>query len=176
MLPGRPDVVQLELAATGERLHQRLGALGDHGRTNMRRALTVDRWIIVGYVLATGGSSVLSIWAIRMAAEGAWRIVGTVIALAVAGAVVVAAVLDLIENAALDRALLAWSEPPPQQVPANPADASARHAHRRDMIATLEAPARRAAAAARPKFLILLALWPAWMVAAATIWLTYSLH
>jgi hypothetical protein len=176
MLAGRPDVVQLELAGTGERLEQRLGALGDDGRTNMRRALTVDRWIIAGYVLAAGGSSVLSIWAIRMAADGAWRTVGTVIALVVTGAVVVAATLDLIENAALDRALLSWSEPPPRQGAANPADASARQAHRRDMVAALDTPAKRATAAARPKFLILLALWPAWMLAVATICLTHSLH
>jgi uncharacterized membrane protein YeaQ/YmgE (transglycosylase-associated protein family) len=176
MLPGRPHVVQLELAGTGERLHRRLLALGHDGRTNMRQALGVDRWIIIGYVVAIGGSSVLSIWALRMAADGAWRVTGTVIAIAVTGAVVVAAVLDLIENATLTRALHAWTDPPPRERPANAANASARQSHRRASIATLTAPAQRAARAARAKFVILFALWPTWMVAVATVCVTHAVH
>jgi hypothetical protein len=176
MLPGRPHVVRLELAGTGDRLHQQLTALGDDGRTNMRRALAVDRWIIAGYVLAAGGLSLLSIWAIRMAADGAAQTVGTVVAIVVAGSVVAAAVLDVIENDALDRALQAWSDPPPRESPANSANASARQAHRRAMITALAPPANLATAAARVKFAILLAVWPAWMVTVSTICVTHTLH
>jgi hypothetical protein len=173
--PGRPTIVQLELAGSGTRLHALLTALGEDGRRAMRRALDIDRWIIVGYALLAGGTSLLSVWAMRMASDNGWRTAGTVIALAVAGAVVVAAMLDVVENRALAVALRTWTDPPTQHVPPTESNAAERQAHRRDVITALTGPAERAARAARPKFAILLALWPAWMVTVSTVCVAHTL-
>ena len=65
MIPGRPHVVALELAGSGERMLGLLAALRWDGCVKMRRALVVDGWIILGYVLFLGGAAVLSGWVIR---------------------------------------------------------------------------------------------------------------
>lgn len=174
-LAGRPTAVQLQLAGSGSRLHTLLGALGADGRTAAHAALRADRWIIAGYVLLAGGSSALSVWAVRSAAAGTWRTVGTVVAIAVGVAIVIAAVLDAVENQAVGDALARWSDPPDQPVPPTEDGAAARQAHRRTLSAELHEPATRAARAARAKFTILFALWPAWMIAVSTICVTDAL-
>lgn len=174
-LPGRPTVVQLQLAGTGDRLHALLDALDADGRAATQRALRTDRKIIAGYVLLGGGSSVLSIWAVRNAAsDDAWRATGAVAAVAVAAAIVAAAVSDIVENRAIVRALATWSDPPAQQKPPTAKNAAVRQAHRRTSIAALDADARAATRAARRKFL-LLGVWVAWMLAVGTICVAHAL-
>jgi hypothetical protein len=174
-LAGRPTVVQLQLAEAGDRLHALLGALGADGRAATQRALRIDRAIISGYVLLGGGSSVLSIWAVRNAAGAdGWRTAGTVVAVAVAVAVVVAAASDVVENRALAGAIAAWNDPPAQQVPPTGTYAAARQQHRRTSIAALDLPARVATRAARRKFVLLGAVWPAWLLAVGTICVTQA--
>ncbi len=175
MLPGRPHVVALELAGSGQRMLELLAALGGEGRTRRRRALDIDGWIILGYVLLLGGGTVLSIEAIQLAAEGGWRTVGTTLAVLVCGAVVVAAALDLVENKALGDALSAWAEPPAQAVPPTLANAAERQAHRRRLTLALEAPSARSARAATAKFTILAIVIPAWLLVVLTIIVTHGL-
>lgn len=174
MVEGRPGVVSLELAGSGDRLLDLLTALKTDGRVRMRRALSIDSWIIAGYVPLLGGAAVLSIWVIRWAAGGGWAVVGTAIALVVAAAVVVAGVLDLVENAALAAALNAWVDPPVRQLPPDADNAAARQAHRRDMAAALHGPSVRATRAATAKFALLTASM-AWLLLIATVAVTQAL-
>lgn len=174
MMKGRPGVVALEVAGTGERMFSLLDALKSDGRARMGRALAIDGWIILGYVMALGGGAIASIWVVRWAADGRWETAGTAIAVAMAGVVAVAAALDLAENAALGAGLDAWEDPPARTMPPDAGNAAARQAHRRAMIAALAAPARRAARAAAAKF-ALLAASGAWLVLIVTIAITQAL-
>jgi len=176
MIEGRPDVVSLELAGSGERLYGLLDELRSDGRAKMRQALVIDRWIILGYVFFFGGAAGASISVIRMAVEGGGRTVGTILAILVAVLVALAGALDLMEDRALAGALAVWVEPPAQAMPATVESAAGRQAHRREMIAALSGPSAKAARAATAKFAILAGVVPAWLVTVVTIYAAHAMN
>lgn len=157
----RPRVVAFELAGCGAAAYRQLADLGERGRSAMRSAIRIDRWIIVGYAGGLAVLSLLSIWIVRETSSGAIETAGTVTAVVMAAAALAAGALDVRENAALVVVLDGWSD---TRIPdgTSALDAAAmRQAHRRRLIEAFDGPSAVARQAALLKFGLLgvVALW-----------------
>ena len=168
----RPRVVAFELAGGGAAASRQLADLGERGRSAMRRAIRIDRWIIVGYAGGLPVLSLLSIWIVRETSSGAIETAGTVAAVVVAAAALLAGAVDARENAAVLVVLDGWSD---TEIPDGTSaldGAAMRQAHRRRLIAAFDDPSAVARRAALLKF-GLLGVAALWGVAVGCITVTH---
>lgn len=170
--PPKPSVLAFELAGSGRATHGLLDAVGPAGRSAIRAAIGIDRWIIAGYAVGFAVLALLSIRIVDRTSSGSVELVGTALAVAVAVSVLMAAALDLVENSKLVTILDRWSDPPIPPGTSTLDEAAIRQAHRRALIEAFERPAATARRAARWKF-GLLGFVVVWGVAIGCITVTH---
>ena len=167
----RPSALAFQLAGSGHAMGRLLDRLDADGYDDLRRGLRTDSRVIVPvYTVVLVGLCVLSVFAVRAAADGGPSVVGVMLALLFALIAVVAGVLDLGENRALGRVLDGWQ---PIPIPAAPeeTEAAERQERRRTQVAAIDPDCRTARSFALWKWR-LLALVVGWLLVAAVIALT----
>ena len=105
--PKQPKVrpLRFQFVPSDDELVDRLEALGDSGRKRLRSALAIDTLIIVGFTATFTCLSLLAIPLMRAATDRGFEEQAVGICMLMIGAIFVAAVMDLSENALLAQAI-----------------------------------------------------------------------
>ncbi len=170
-----PRVLAFELAGSGRTMYGLLAGLGEDGRTRMRRALVIDRWMIAGYAPGLAVLCLVGGWFIGEISTGTVELIGIVLAVIMALASLGAGAFDLRENRGIARCLDLWPADP-VVVEAGERMAVARERRRRELIARLESPSGATRRASTGKFVLLGVVILGWLPAVFWIWVTHAAH